>query len=191
MRRAAVAWVLLAAFTGPVFAAAAVPKQVDPALRRALMQAVQQSTSFSNRFAAEVWLLDMSTRLKPLMPHTESRLALLRMIHREARRTGLDPQLVLAVIQVESRFKRFAISSAGALGLMQIMPFWIHEIGRPNDNLFNMRTNLRYGCTILAYYLKVEHGNIIRALARYNGSLGQYGYPARVEATLDKRWATR
>lgn len=174
-----------------VFAAAAVPDQVDPALRQQLMTAVRDSTSFSNRFEAEVWLLDMSTRLAPQIPDVGRRMALLKTVHAEASRAGLSPQLVLSLIQVESAFKRFAVSSAGAMGLMQIMPFWIEEIGRPDDNLFDMRTNLRYGCTILSYYLDRENGNIIRALARYNGSLGEYWYPARVERALRTRWYQR
>lgn len=182
---------LLLAVAPRVLAAAAVPDHVDPAMRRQLMAAVQQSSSFSNRYAAEVWLLDMSTRLAPLLPDTGRRMALLRDVHAAALRAGLSPQIVLALIQVESRFQRFAISSAGARGLMQIMPFWVKEIGQPGDNLFDMQTNLRYGCTILAYYLKMEHGNIIRALARYNGSLGQYWYPERVQAALRQRWDTR
>lgn len=174
-----------------VFAVAAVPDHMDPAMRRQLMAAVQQSSSFSNRYAAEVWLLDMSTRLAPMLPDTGRRMALLRDVHAQALNAGINPQIVLALIQVESRFRRFAISSAGARGLMQIMPFWVKEIGQPDDNLFDMQTNLRYGCTILAYYLKKEHGNIIRALARYNGSLGQYWYPERVQAALLQRWDTR
>lgn len=174
-----------------LFAAAAVPDHVDPAMRHQLMSAVQQSTSFSNRYAAEVWLLDMSTRLAPRLPDTGRRMALLRDVHAAARRAGLNPQMVLALIQVESNFRRFAISSAGARGLMQIMPFWVAEIGQPDDNLFDRQTNLRYGCTILAYYLEQEHGNMRRALARYNGSLGRYGYPARVQTALRRRWETR
>ncbi|MDA3922054.1 MAG: transglycosylase SLT domain-containing protein [Salinisphaera sp.] len=182
-------WLLVAA--PRVFAVAAVPDHIDPKMRRQLMAAVQQSTSFSNRYAAEVWLLDMSTRLAPMLPDTGRRMALLRAVHADATRAGISPQIVLALIQVESRFQRFAISGAGARGLMQVMPFWVKEIGKPDDNLFDMQTNLRYGCTILAYYLKIEHGNIIRALARYNGSLGQYWYPMRVQAALNQRWETR
>lgn len=174
-----------------VFAAAAVPEHIDPGMRHQLMDAVQQSTSFSNRYAAEVWLLDMSTRLAPMLADTGRRMALLRGVHAEATKAGLSPQIVLALIQVESRFQRFAISSAGARGLMQIMPFWVKEIGQPDDNLFDIQTNLRYGCTILAYYLKKEHSNMMRALARYNGSLGQYWYPMRVQAALSSRWKTR
>ena len=175
----------------PAYSAAAQPETVDPALRRALMTAVKDSATFSNRFEAEVWLLDMSTRLERLMPDVGRRMALLKTVHAEASRAGLDPQVVLSLIQVESAFQRFAVSSAGAIGLMQIMPFWIDEIGRPDDNLFDMRTNLRYGCTILAFYLDKENGDLTRALARYNGSLGQYWYPSRVASALQARWYAR
>ena len=101
---------------------------------------------------------------------------------------GLKPELVLSVIEVESNFNRFAISSAGARGLMQVMPFWLKEIGRPGDSLINMQTNLRYGCTILKYYLDKERGKLHAALARYNGSQGQGWYPARVNLAYQKRW---
>lgn len=167
---------------------AAIPQAPDPALREALLQAVGKSESFDNRFEAEVWLLDMSTRLKRIMPDPRSRVRLLEAVHREATLADLKPELVLSVIHVESLFNRFAISSAGARGLMQIMPFWMKEIGRPDDNLFDLDTNLRYGCTILRFYLDKEKGNMSRALARYNGSLGKYWYPARVNAALRKHW---
>ena len=182
----------VAAGTGvQAHAAAAQPATVDPALRRALVAAVQESATFSNRFEAEVWLMDMSTRLARQMPDVGRRMALLKTVHAEATRAGLDPQIVLSLIQVESAFQRFAVSSAGAMGLMQVMPFWIDEIGRPDDNLFDMRTNLRYGCTILAHYLDRENGDLTRALARYNGSLGQYWYPSRVATALQTRWYAR
>src|SRR5690606_28417607 len=129
---------------------------------------------------AEVWLLDMSTRMRRYIPDAEERLGLLRQVHAEASQAGLRPDLVIALIHAESHFDRFAISSVGAQGLMQVMPFWKNELGRPQDNLTDNATNLRYGCTILAYYLKRENGNLQRALARYNGSLGQLKYPAKV-----------
>lgn len=163
----------------------------DAGVRDALMAAVANADSFEHRFDAEVWLLDMSTRLQDYLPGEGPRLELLRDVHRQATRTGLPPELVLAVIDVESRFDRFAISHAGALGLMQIMPFWLDEIGRPDDNLFDRATNLRYGCTILAHYLDRENGDLTRALARYNGSLGQTWYPERVMAALSARWYQR
>ena len=160
----------------------------DNELRRLLQQAINDSASFEDRFDAEVWLVDMSNRLAKKIPDAEKRLKLLRQIHHEASRANLHPELVLAVIDVESNFDRFAISKAGAQGLMQVMPFWLKEIGQPRDSLFNVRTNLRMGCTILQYYLKKEKGDLTRALARYNGSLGRYKYPNKVFKLLNKRW---
>ena len=157
-------------------------------LRLLLQQAVRDSESFNDRFDAEVWLTDMSNRLKKKIKQPEKRLNLLRQIHHEASRANLHPELVLAVIDVESNFDRYAISSAGAQGLMQVMPFWLKEIGKPRDSLFNVQTNLRMGCTILKYYLKKEKGDLTRALARYNGSLGRYKYPNKVFKLLNKRW---
>ena len=109
-------------------------------------------------------------------------------MHAEAKRAELEPELVMSLIHVESAFKRFAISSAGAQGLMQGMPFWKNEIGRPDDNLTNIETNLRYGCTILKHYIDKEKGNLIRALARYNGSLGKVKYPEKVLRFWQKYW---
>ena len=157
-------------------------------LRLLLQQAVKDSESFEDRFDAEVWLIDMSNRLKDKIKQPEKRLTLLHQIHHEATRAELPPELVLAVIDVESNFDRFAISKAGAQGLMQVMPFWLKEIGKPRDSLFNVRTNLRMGSTILKYYLKKEKGDLTRALARYNGSLGKYKYPNKVFKLLSKRW---
>jgi soluble lytic murein transglycosylase-like protein len=167
---------------------AAPTERPDPELRALLVAAINDSDSFEHRFDAEVWLLDMSARLKRFLPDDEDRLEFLRLLHSEARRAKIAPELVLAVIEVESRFDRYAISYAGALGLMQIMPFWLDEIGKPGDNLFQMRTNLRFGCTILKYYLDREHGDVYRALGRYNGSFGRIDYPARVLAAMKKRW---
>ena len=161
---------------------------VDPELRDLLMIAANESGSFEDRFDAEVWLTDMSKRLEKRVPNHAYRVNLLRDIHAEAARAKLEPELVLSVIQVESNFNPFAISSAGARGLMQVMPFWMKEIGRPGDSLFREKTNLRYGCTILRYYLDKEKGNRIRALARYNGSLGSRKYPAQVYKLLDTTW---
>ncbi|MFC3608999.1 transglycosylase SLT domain-containing protein [Stutzerimonas tarimensis] len=163
----------------------------EPELRSLLQQAVSEADSFEDRFDAEVWLLDMSTRLRRYVPDDLERLTLLRLVHREARRAELSPQLVLALIHAESHFDRFAISSVGAQGMMQVMPFWKAELGRPQDNLTDVATNLRYGCTILSYYLKRENGNMTRALARYNGSLGQTGYPAKVIGFWQDHWYVR
>lgn len=150
---------------------AASPPAVDPALRSELEKAMQVSDSFIDRFEAEVWLMDMSNRLKKRLPNTKQRLSLLRHIHAEANRVQLAPELLLAVIHIESYFDAFAVSRVGAQGLMQIMPFWKAEIGRESDNLFDMPTNLRYGSTILRYYLDREKGHLRRALQRYNGAL--------------------
>lgn len=155
-------------------------------LRRWLKAAVDQAASFEDRFDAEVWLMDMSNRTQRYLSDDQERLYILRAAHREARRAGLPPGLVLAVIHTESRFQRFAISVAGAQGLMQVMPFWKKEIGRPQDNLTDIDTNLRYGCTILAHYLKRANGNISEALARYNGSYGKMKYPNKVYANQSR-----
>lgn len=158
------------------------------ALRRFLEQTVATSESFEDRFAAEVWLLDMSTRLAALVEAPDARLELLQQVHAAATRAALPPDLVLAVIEVESHFDRFAVSRAGAQGLMQVMPFWKAEIGRPDDNLTDNATNLDYGCRILQYYLDREDGALHRALAAYNGSSGSRVYSNRVERAWRKRW---
>jgi soluble lytic murein transglycosylase-like protein len=160
----------------------------DPELREILRNAVDAADSFDDRYDAEVWLTDMSTRLAPQVRNPEERMQILTRVHYEASRAELKPELVLAVIEVESNFDRYAVSVAGALGLMQVMPFWRDEIGRPEDNLIHLHTNLRYGCTILKFYLDKENGDIRRALGRYNGSLGQRKYPNKVIDTLSSKW---
>ena len=155
-------------------------KQPDPELRRELREVVNSADSFKDRFDAEVWLVDMSGRTDRWLENNRRRMEILKLVHQEATRQGLSPEIVLAVIQVESGFDRFAISSVGAQGLMQVMPFWKNEIGRPEDNLTKVDTNLRYGTTILSYYLEKEDGDLARALARYNGSTGKTWYPERV-----------
>ncbi|WP_028238507.1 transglycosylase SLT domain-containing protein [Stutzerimonas azotifigens] len=171
--------------------AASVRQAPEPELRELLQETVAQADSFEDRFDAEVWLLDMSTRLARYLPDARERLTLLQQVHREASRAGLRPDLVIALIHAESRFDRFAVSSVGAQGLMQIMPFWKAELGRPQDNLTDNATNLRYGCTILSYYLKKENGDLSRALARYNGSLGQLRYPTKVIGFWQDYWYVR
>jgi soluble lytic murein transglycosylase-like protein len=166
----------------------ATTERPDAEMRALLIEAVNASDSFIDRFDAEVWLTDMSSRLASRVEDPEERLHILRQVHYEARRAKLDPQLVLALITVESNFDRFAISSAGARGMMQIMPFWLDEIGHPDDNLFDIATNLRFGCTILSIYLEREKGNMHKALARYNGSVGKHWYPRRVFRALRTTW---
>ena len=135
------------------------------------------------------WLTEMSHRLSRRMPDREARIDFLKTVYYEAKRAGLDPQMVLGLIQVESGFKKYALSGVGARGYMQIMPFWTRLIGNKNQDLFHMRINLRYGCTILRHYLDIEKGDLYRALGRYNGSLGQPEYPNMVRAAWEKQWA--
>ncbi len=161
---------------------------IDTALKQRLVEALADNNGFGDRFDAEVWLTDMAERLRKRLPEQNKRLILLQHIHYEATRAKLPPELVLSVIQVESNFDRFAISQAGARGLMQVMPFWLKELGRPNANLFDPQTNLRFGCTILRYYLDMEKGDTAKALARYNGSRGSLRYPNLVFAALREKW---
>lgn len=163
-------------------------KVVDAELASLLKQAIEDTSAYHDRFEAEVWYVDMNTRLKKRIKDNKERINLLNMIHSEARRADLQPELVMAVIQIESNFDRRAVSRVGALGLMQVMPFWLKEIGLPGDDLFNARTNLRMGCTILRHYLDKEKGNIIKALGRYNGSLGSFRYPRKVLSALRNNW---
>ena len=181
--------ILLYLLPGLLVAVTAAAEQVpDPELREMLRAAVNSADSFEDRYDAEVWLTDMSARLARRVPDPDERLDILTRVHYEARRAGLEPELVLAVIEVESNFDRYAVSVAGALGMMQVMPFWRDEIGRPDDNLIRLDTNLRYGCTILKFYLDKENGDLRRALGRYNGSLGQRKYPNKVINALTMRW---
>ena len=160
---------------------------VQAALHAAVADQAPLDPSFQRSPERARWLAEMSNRLARRIPDEAYRSELLRAVHYEATRAGLDPQLVLGLIQVESGFKKYALSTAGARGYMQVMPFWIDTIGRPSDNLFHLRTNLRYGCTILRHYLDMEHGNLFRALGRYNGSLGPTGYPEAVLGAM-RRW---
>ncbi len=170
---------------------ASVRQAPEPELRDLLQRTVSEADSFVDRYDAEVWLLDMSTRLSRYMPDPEERLTLLKQVHHEASKAGLKPELVMALIHVESRFNRFAISSVGAQGMMQVMTFWKAELGREQDNLTDNATNLRYGCTILSYYLKKEKGDLNRALARYNGSLGKTTYSGKVVGYWQDYWYVR
>ncbi len=144
--------------------------------------------AFDNEREARIWLAAMSTRLTQRMPNRVEREEFLVTMHYEAKRAGLDPQMVLGLIQVESAFRKFAVSNAGARGYMQVMPFWVKLIGAPDHNLFNLRTNLRYGCVILRHYLDTENGHLFRTLGRYNGSLGKAEYPDRVLQAWRGHW---
>ncbi|MES2500344.1 MAG: lytic transglycosylase domain-containing protein [Pseudomonadota bacterium] len=143
---------------------------------------------FASETEGQAWLADMSQRLKKRMPDQSYREDFLRSVHYEATRAGLDPQLVMGLIQVESGFKKYAVSSVGARGYMQVMPFWVKTIGNVDHNLFHLRLNLRYGCTILRHYLDIERGDLYRALGRYNGSLGKPQYPNLVLGAWKKHW---
>ena len=134
------------------------------------------------------WLRDMSARLARFVPDEAERRRLLTHIQYESTRAGLDTQMVLGLIEVESAFRQYAISGVGARGLMQVMPFWKNHIGRAEHNLCDIRTSLRYGCTILRHYNNVERGNLTRALARFNGSLGSNKYPNAVIGAWRNRW---
>jgi soluble lytic murein transglycosylase-like protein len=162
---------------------------IDTELREALIRAVnQKELKFNDHYDAQTWMLAMSSRLQPYIADETERFELLKLIHREATLSGLKPEIVLSVIEVESRFDRYAVSRVGAQGMMQVMPFWKKEIGRPDDNLIVTPTNLRYGCTILKYYLDKEGGDLRSALARYNGSTVYGTYPDLVFNAYRKKW---
>ncbi len=167
---------------------AAANVHIDPALLEKLAVSMADRYEHTDRFDAEVWLLTSERRLARYMDDHEERLTLLQTVYREADRNALDADLVLAVMQVESAFDRYAISRVGAQGLMQVMPFWRTEIGRPQDNLTDMETNIRYGTTILAHYLDVADGDLVDALGRYNGSRGRLKYPEKVVGAWRRVW---
>jgi soluble lytic murein transglycosylase-like protein len=162
---------------------------VQAALHAAVSDRAAPEPRFASLEERIEWLSDMSRRLEKRIPERETRLEFLKTVRYEAQRAGLDPQLVLGLIQVESGFRKYAVSSAGARGYMQVMPFWARLIGDKNTNLFHLRTNLRFGCTILRHYLDIENGDLFRALGRYNGSLGRPEYPNLVRATWERHWA--
>src|SRR5260221_6735092 len=179
MKRAALA-LLLAVLLAPPFARAGnqdeerLSNSVRASLQAAIAdRAVPVLLFKSGADNAHKWLSEMSQRLEKRIPDRKERVELLKTLQYEATRAGLDPQLVLGVLEVESGFRKYAVSHAGARGYMQVMPFWTGAFKRPRDNLFSLRTNLRYGCVILRYYLDLERGDYFRALGRYNGSLGQ------------------
>ena len=155
---------------------------VRSALHKAVSDHAAPFLAFSTAGEARSWLDAMSRKLERRIPDRALREEFLATVHYEAKRAGLDPQLVLGLIQVESAFRKYAVSTAGARGLMQVMPFWINVIGGNDDNLFHLRTNLRFGCVILRHYIDIEKGDLYRALGRYNGSLGRPEYPNMVLA---------
>jgi soluble lytic murein transglycosylase-like protein len=161
---------------------------VRAALGKAVADQAVPFLAFETESEARAWLRLMSARLSKRMPDRIAREEFLVTVHYEAKRAGLDPQLVLGLIQVESGFRKYALSEAGARGYMQVMPFWTGVLGAREQNLFHLRTNLRYGCVILRHYLDVEGGDLFRALGRYNGSLGRAEYPNTVLAAWRRNW---
>ena len=157
-------------------------------LRNFLEQTINTADSFEDRYDAEVWLIDMSARLERFVKDPEARLTLLQDVHFAATRAGVSPELVMAVIEVESHFDRFAVSRVGAQGMMQVMPFWKDEIGRPDDNLTLQKANLEYGCRILQFYLERKKGHFHEALAAYNGSTGSRVYSDKVYKAWYNHW---
>lgn len=178
--------------SGPALAGAQKQEPIDPIVLATLSAQIADKAveifNFRDPNDAHKWIYEMSNRLQRRIPDRKERTELLMTVHYEATRRGLDPQLVLGLIEIESGFRKYATSSAGARGLMQVMPFWTTVFKRPRDNLYARRLNIRYGCVILRYYLDLEGGDYYRALGRYNGSLGRPEYPNAVNAAWHGRW---
>jgi soluble lytic murein transglycosylase-like protein len=170
------------------WAAARADRQMDPELRSVVAAAIEPSRCFDDKYEQAVWFATMEPRLTRYVRDAKEREQILHNVHCEAKRVDIPPELVLAVMDVESRFDRYAVSSAGAVGLMQVMPFWPHQLGMTNDQLVRIPDNVRMGTTILGYYLRKERGNYQRALQRYNGSLGRPTYSDLVIDRLVSRW---
>lgn len=164
---------------------------VKALMQRSISDKAAPMLTFATEEDGIAWMNEMSKRLKKRIPDQSYREDFLRTVHYEATRAGLDPQMVLGLIQVESGFKKYAVSSVGARGFMQVMPFWVRSIGAKDHNLFHLRLNLRYGCTILRHYIDIERGDLYRALGRYNGSLGKPQYPNLVLGAWRKNWDYR
>ena len=182
---------LLGGAPGRALAGAQVEEQLASSVVSGLQRAIADNpvpADYANRPDVRPWIDEMSRRLESRIPDATTRNAFVATVYYEATRAGLDPQLVLGVIQYESNFRKYAISSADARGYMQVMPFWTRLIGAPEHNLFQLRTNLRYGCVILRHYLDIESGDLFRALGRYNGSLGRPEYPNGVLETMNRNW---
>lgn len=162
---------------------------VRAVMQRGVSDQATSKLAFATQYEADAWLNEMSRRLQKKLPDAAYRMDFLKTAHYEAARAGLDPELVLGLIEVESGFKKYAVSNVGARGYMQVMPFWVNEIGTKQQNLFHLRANLRYGCTILRHYLDIEKGDLYRALGRYNGTLGKPEYPNLVRAAWHNHWA--
>jgi soluble lytic murein transglycosylase-like protein len=165
--------------------------QRDPELRDTIAQAISSSQCFADRYDSAVWFKMMEPKLRRVVTDPEERMQILQTAFCEAHRPGeqrLPPGLIMAVIDIESRFNRWAVSSAGAVGLMQVMPFWPGELGMRRHELVQVEENMRMGCAILRHYLKRERNDVRRALARYNGSVGRREYPDLVVGRWTRNW---
>ncbi|PIW38078.1 MAG: transglycosylase [Hydrogenophilales bacterium CG15_BIG_FIL_POST_REV_8_21_14_020_62_31] len=177
--------------TGSALAGAQQYEPLSASVQAAMSKAISDQaaeTRLTEKPAVKTWLAEMSRRLTRNIPDRDYREDLLATVYYEASRAGLDPELVMGLIEVESGFRKYAVSTVGAHGYMQVMPFWVKQIGAPGQDLFHLRTNLRYGCTILRHYLDIERGDLFRALGRYNGSLGHAEYPNMVLAAWKRHW---
>lgn len=186
---------LIALLLGAATCAHAGGQQYEPmsaaarsVLSKALADVAVTDISVLKSADSQAWIAEMSRRLAKRMPDEAVRLEFLQTLYYEANRAGVDPELMLGLIQVESGFKKYAVSVVGARGYTQVMPFWLKVIGTPEHNLFNLRTNLRYGALILRHYIDIERGDLYRALGRYNGSLGKPEYPTLVVNAWKKHW---
>lgn len=191
-RHVAMVALVLALAAPPVFAGAQREESLAPSVVTGLAKAIADApipNDYANRNELQPWLAEMSRRVSHKMSNERERRELLATVHYEARRAGLDPQMLLAIMYHESGFKKYAISIVGARGYMQVMPFWVGAIGVTDQNLFNLRTNLRYGAVIFRHYLDIEKGDYYRALGRYNGSLGRPEYPSAVMAAMNRHFA--
>lgn len=188
LSRVSFARVLIATALIALAPSAHADRQQDPDLGKLLSQALKAGACFEDKFDQQVWLAAMEPQLRRVVKDDTERAAILYHVHCEAKRLQLPPGLVMAVIDVESRFDRWAVSYAGAVGLMQVMPFWPRELGMTNEELVRVQKNIRMGCTILKFYLDREKGDYTRALARYNGSVGRRNYSDLVLGRLANRW---
>ncbi len=165
--------------------------QQDPELRAVVLQAIHETQCFNDQFDSAVWYTLMEPRLRRHLAKRDERIAILRTVYCETHRANaapLPPGLVLAVLDVESHFNRWAVSSAGAVGLMQVMPFWPEQLGMQERELVTIEANIRMGCAILRHYLQVEHNDVRRALGRYNGTLLTRDYPDKVVSRWTHYW---
>jgi soluble lytic murein transglycosylase-like protein len=165
-------------------------QQLDPALREVVAHAITQAQCFTDQYDSAVWYTLMEPRLRAIVHDQTERLEILKQVYCETHRAGearLPPGLVMALIAVESRFDRWAVSRAGAVGLMQVMPFWPEQLGMRRYELVHIAPNVHMGCAILRYYLGFEHNDVRKALARYNGSPGKRDYPDLVLSAW-RRW---